>query len=288
MLKTSQPYQIAVIGPTPRDHITTFKNKVIEKYGCITYPVILLAKLFAGTARIYPVSHIRKPDEAAIKQLFRNLPGVDSTHISSTADRGDVIKLRFLDQNERVKTMSAFMNPIIPADIKHLTACDAFLFLPVTDFEIALETLQFIKENSQGLVIFDAHGQTKTVTSLGDRLFKFWVDRDRWLPYIDILKMNLREAKYCAFKHRYSLEELEDDEPISMDCLPEFAAYCFSKGVKAIYITMDSRGCLVYTQEDGKVKEQLVPAVTINNIIDSTGCGGLVCWWTYFWATNHW
>lgn len=269
----TKKYQVAILGPIPRDHITTYKGKVIEKYGCITHPVIVLSHLFGDLAHIIPVSHIRKVDEPAIKELLQDLPGVDLGHVTSTADCGDVIRLRFLDQTERVKAMSAFMNPIVVDDVKDILDSDAFVFLPVTDFEIALDTLKFVKEHSKGMVIFDAHGATKIVTVLGDRLSKFWVERDIWLPYIDVLKMNLKEVRYCWFKKRYTLEELEDDEPVEMSELPNFAKHCFQFGVQALYITLDARGCLVYTMQDGEVHEELVPAVSVENIIDSTGCG---------------
>lgn len=270
----AEKYQIAVLGPIPRDHITSYKGQVIEKYGCITHPVVVLSKLFGEDARILPVTHIRKIDESTIKEILQVLPGVDLQYISSEADCGDVIRLRFLDQTERVKTMLAFMNPIVIDDVKNILDSDAFVFLPVTDFEIALETLKFVKEHSEGLIVFDAHGPTKTVTALGDRLSKFWIERAQWLPYIDVLKMNLKEARYCWFKKRYNtLEELEDATPLDVAELPNFARYCFRFGVQVLYITLDVSGCLVYSMEDGELREELVPAVPVDDIVDSTGCG---------------
>lgn len=268
-------YKIAVIGPIPKDHITTYKGLIAEKYGCITHSVIALSNLLGNQAEIYPVTHVRKKDVAAIEVILKDLPGVHLDYIDATADQGDIIRLRFIDQNERVKTMSGFMNPIVIDDIKNILEFDAFLFLPVTDFEISLDAVKFLKEHSNGLIIFDAHGQTKTMTTLGDRLFKFWVDRDQWLPYIDVLKMNLREAKCAWPKKRFSLEELEDDEPLPLAELPHLARHCLKLGVKALYITLDERGCLLYTEEDGDLRETLIPAIPIDHVdvVDSTGCG---------------
>jgi adenosine kinase len=267
-------YKIAIIGPIPRDHIITYKGQEIRKYGCITHPVVVLSKLLGESADITPISHIRKIDEPEIKEILQDLPGVDMQYVSSEQDQGDVIELRFLDQTERVKIMRAFMNPITVEDVKNILDSDVFLFLPVTDFEVSLDTLRFVKEHSDGLVIFDAHGLTKAMTGLGDRLSKFWIDRDLWLPYIDILKMNRKETKYCWFKKRYSLEQLEDDTPLDSSELPNLARHCFKFGVKALYITWDVKGCLVYTpDENGEPQEQLVTPVPVDNIVDSTGCG---------------
>jgi adenosine kinase len=70
------------------------------------------------------------------------------------------------------------MNPIVPADAKDILDSDAFVFVPVTDFEISLDTLKYIKANSQGAVIFDAHGPTNACTRRGERLLQFWIDRE--------------------------------------------------------------------------------------------------------------
>ncbi len=55
-------YKVAVLGPIPRDHITTYRGEVIEKYGGVNNPVIALAKLLGNESTIYPVTHIRKRD----------------------------------------------------------------------------------------------------------------------------------------------------------------------------------------------------------------------------------
>ena len=270
----NKKYKIAVIGPIPRDHIITYKGQEISKYGGISHPIFVLSKLFDQKAEIIPVTHIRKIDEPAIKKLLQDLPGVNMQHINSEQDQGDVIELRFLDQTERVKSMRAFMNPITIADVKNILDSDLFLFLPVSDFEVSLNTLKFIKEHTNSTIIFDAHGPTKIMTGLGDRLSKFWIDRDLWLPYIDILKMNRKETKYCWYKKRYSLEQLENEIQLDKNELPNLARHCFKFGVKALYITWDIHGCLVYTpDQNGEPQEHVVEPVEVDNIIDSTGCG---------------
>jgi adenosine kinase len=36
---------------------------------------------------------------------------------------------------------------------------------------------------------------------------------------------------------------------------------------------MDSRGCMVFYRSGGKLREVMVPAVPVNHVIDTTGCG---------------
>lgn len=266
-------HKIGVLGPIPRDYIITHNNEVIQKYGCATHTAIAISSLMGDRGEIYPVTHIRQQDEEGIKSLFGPYKNIHTDYISSKADQGDVIQLRFLDQNKRVETQTAFMKPIMPEDVKPLLDCEVFVCVPVTDFEVPLETLIYIKENSNASIVFDAHGPTTALTVRGERVTKFWVDRDLWLPYIDVLKMNLEEANCSWFKNEYSIEDLKNNDEIDPAQLPEFARYCLSHGLRALYVTLDSRGVMVYTLVNGELHQELVPSVPVSNVVDTTGCG---------------
>lgn len=263
----------AVLGPIPRDHILTHHGEVIQKYGCATHTAIAMSNLIGKMGTVYPVTHIRKSDKRGISALFSAYDNIDTSYISSEADMGDVIQLKFVDQNNRVETQTAFMKPIMPWDIKPLLDCDVFVCVPVTDFEVPLTTLQYIKENSDAAIVFDAHGPTTALSTKGERFTKFWVDRDLWLPYIDVLKMNLEEANCSWFKNEYTMEELQQNDEIEESELPKFALHCLKHGLKALFVTLDSRGVMVYTLVDGKLHEQLVPSIPVDHVVDTTGCG---------------
>ncbi len=266
--------RIAVIGPIPRDHITTHKGEVFEKYGCITHPTIGIAQLIQGHGTVYPISHIRKKDMPAVREIFAPYPAIDMSGVSDEADSGDVIKLKFLDQNFREERQTAFMNPIMPRDLAPYLGCDVFVFVPITDHEIALDTLKYLKEHSEGLIIFDGHGPTHTLTISGQRHKKFWVERDLWLPYIDVLKMNLEESWCTWYKHEYKEEELTDLlDDIGQDHLKPMADYILDMGPKALIITTDESGCKVFTKENGTLKEDFVPSIFMQHVVDTTGCG---------------
>ncbi len=260
-------------GPIPRDHITTYEGKEVSKYGCVLYPVVALSILMENEGEIIPVTHVRKKDTEPIKKILSGYKNVNLNHITDEQDRGDVITLKYVNQNLRLEKQTAFMNPIIPDDVKDLLDADAFVFVPVTDFEVSLETLKYIKLNSDGVIIFDGHGPTNTCTRTGDRLLQFWIDRDLWLPYIDILKMNLMEAACSWFGKEFKPEELNEGE-LPMDELPKFAQHCLDQGVKALYVTLDEYGCAVYfNDESGKMQERFVKRVPVEHVVDTTGCG---------------
>lgn len=266
-------YNVAVLGPIPRDHITTYRGEVIEKYGCATHTAIGLSKLLGDNGTVFLVSHVRKKDEKAIKEILAKYPNINTDHITSDQDQGDVISLKFVDQNNRLERQTGFMNPIIPEDVKHLLHCDVFVCVPITDYEVPLETLKYIKENSKGTLIFDAHGPTNTVTVTGDRLIKFWVDRDQWLPYIDVLKMNLEESKCCWFEKEYAPESLVHINDENTDHLPGFARHALNHGIKSLIVTLDSKGGAVFFKENGEVKQEMIKSIRVEHVVDTTGCG---------------
>ncbi|RLD30668.1 MAG: carbohydrate kinase family protein [Bacteroidetes bacterium] len=266
-------YKVAVLGPIPRDYIITHHNEVIKKYGCATHTAIAISNLLGSDGIVIPVTHVRKKDLAPIEELFATYTNIEISNIHSAADRGDVIHLKFIDQNNRIEKQTAFMTPVLPKDVQPLLDCDVFVCVPVTDFEVPLETLRYIKENSNASIVFDAHGPTTALTTRGDRVTKFWVDRDVWLPYIDVLKMNLEEANCSWFELEYTENELENNHEIDEDKLPEFAKHCLSQGLKSLYVTLDSRGVMVYTNKDGVLQQTLVPAVKVDHVVDTTGCG---------------
>ena len=268
-----QKYQVAVLGPIPRDHITTHKGEVIEKYGCVTHTAIGLSRLLGDSGTVFPVSHVRKRDTAGVKAVFEPYPNIDTRFIRDTADQGDVIQLEFVDQNNRLEKQTGFMNPIRPDDISDLIHADVFVCVPITDYEVPLETLKYIRKYSEGKIIFDAHGPTNTVDILGQRHLRFWLERDLWLPYIDILKMNLEESRCSWFDKEYAPSQLKPLHEVDTSHLDDFANHVLGLGVESLIVTLDEGGSAVYYNSRDGIQKEIVPSVPVSQVVDTTGCG---------------
>mgnify|MGYP003296577695 CR=1 FL=1 len=254
---------VAVLGPIPRDRIITHRGEVFEKYGCALYTVAALSALLDADDRIYPIVHVRREDEEPIKELLSAFPNVDLTGVRSASDHGAVVELRYVDQNTRIEQQIGFMDPITPADVEFALHADAFVCVPITDYEVGQATLAYIKEHSAGTILLDAHGPTSTLVIGGERRRRLWVERDSWLPHIDLLKMNLEEAGCSWFPSKIALEHHDAGAPIATETLPEFAEHCLRHGVTAVCVTLDERGCAAYwLDENGEPEGQIyVPAV---------------------------
>jgi adenosine kinase len=272
----AETYKVAVLGPVPRDHITTHEGAVVDKYGCGLNSVAALSALMDGQGDIALVTHVRQIDHGPILKILARFPDADPSYVTCDQDMGDVITLKYLDEERREERQTAFMNPIVPEDLEGLLDADAFVCVPVTDFEIARETLAHIKAHSQGLIILAAHGPTHTCTRRGERHPKFWIDRDLWLPHIDILQMNLEEARCCWYGKEYSprqLQAMDFETQLPLDEMIKLARHCLDRGVKAVYVTLSEAGCAVYFKDDaGEVRENFVRAVHVDHVVDTTGC----------------
>jgi adenosine kinase len=271
-MRSGASRKVAVLGPIPCDQIETYAGERVENYGCVMYTAVALAALLDAGDTILPVSHVRQHDVGPIKQILASFPNIDASCVTSLADQGDVIELRYTDQNRRVEQATSFMNPILPADVDKVLDADLFVCVPVTDYEVGQPTLRHIREHSRGTVILDAHGPTTTLTCSGERHLRVWADLDVWLPYIDILKMNLEEAS--ALWIGESAEITTDPPGLGDEQLRGLARHCLDRGVGAVCVTLDERGCAVFFRDCyGGVAEEFINRVTVGRVVDTTGAG---------------
>jgi len=261
-----------VLGPIPRDQVVTHAGERFEKYGCALYTAAALSALLGAGDTIVPITHVRRRDEGPIKQILGTFPNIDLSGITSPTDQGDVIELRYLEHNRRVERQMCYMNPILPADVDTVLDADAFVCVPITDYEVGQPTLRHIKEHSGATVVMDAHGPTVTLTRSGERHPRVWADRDAWLPYIDILKMNLEEASSTWLGQ--SAELTADPPRLSVDELRDLARHCLDRGVRAVCVTLDERGCVAFYRDgSGGVAAEFVDRIEVERVVDTTGAG---------------
>jgi len=264
--------KVAVLGPIPHDQVVTHAGERLHKYGTVIYTAAALSALLDAGDTIVPISHVRRQDEAPIKQIMGSYPNIDTSGITSSADQGDVVELRYIDQNRRVERQTSFMNPVLPADLDKVLDADMFVCVPITDYEVGQPTLRHIKEHSRATVVLDAHGPATTLTRNGERHPRVWADQDVWLPYVDILKMNLDEASTMWLGQ--SAEVTADPPRPGDEQLRDLALHCLDRGVAAVCVTLDERGCVVFFRDgSGGVAEEFVDRIEVGHVVDTTGAG---------------
>src|SRR5712672_3048186 len=241
-MKSGASRKVAVLGPIPRDQVVTDSGERFEKYGCVIYTAVALSALLDAGDTVVPISHVRRRDEGPIKQILGSFPNIDTSGITSSVDQGDVVQ-------------------VLDADV--------FVCVPITDYEVGQPTLRYIKEHSRATVVLDAHGPATTLTRTGERYPRVWADLDVWLPYIDILKMNLDEAGSAWLAG--SAEVAADPSRLSTEELRGLAHHCLDRGVGAVCVTLDERGCVAfYPNGSGGVAGEFVDRIEVKHVVDTT------------------
>jgi len=264
--------KVAVLGPIPNDQVVTHAGERFHKYGGAMFTAAALAVLLDTGDTVVPIAHVRREDEGPIKQILGAFPNIDTSGITSQADQGDVVELHYVDQNRRIERQTSFMNPILPADIDKVLDADMFVCVPITDYEVGQPTLRHIKEHSRATVVLDAHGPVTTLTRGGERHPRAWADQDVWLPYIDILKMNLDEASSTWLGE--SAEVTADPPSLNDEQLCDLGHHCLDRGVGALCVTLDERGCVAFFPDgSGGVAEEFVDRIEVDRVVDTTGAG---------------
>jgi len=264
--------KVAVLGPIPNDQVVTHAGERFHKYGGAMFTAAALSVLLDTGDTVVPIAHVRREDEGPIKQILEAFPNIDTSGITSPADQGDVVELRYVDQNRRIERQTSFMNPILPADVDKVLDADMFVCVPITDYEVGQPTLRHIKENSRATVVLDAHGPATTLTRGGERHPRVWADQEVWFPYIDILKMNLDEASSTWLGE--SAEVTADPPSLSDEQLCDLGHHCLDRGVGAVCVTLDERGCVVLFRDgSGGIAEEFVGRIGVDHVVDTTGAG---------------
>jgi pfkB family carbohydrate kinase len=252
--------------------VVTAAGERFEKYGCVIYTAAALASLLDPGDTIVPVSHVRRQDEAPIKEILGSFPNIDTSGITSSTDQGDVVELHYIDQNRRVERQASFMAPILPDDVGKVLDADIIVCVPITDYQVGQSVLRHIKEHSDATVVLDAHGPVTTLTQHGERYPRAWADLDVWLPYIDILKMNLAEAGSTWLGK--STQVAADPPKLGDEELRGLAQRCLDRGVAAVCVTLDERGCVAYYRDrSGRATEEFVHRIKVEHVVDTTGAG---------------
>jgi adenosine kinase len=85
--------------------------------------------------------------------------------------------------------------------------------------------------------------------------------------------MNLEESNCCWFDKEIKLEALKEFDDKDISHLPAFANHAINHGIKSLIVTLDSNGSAVFFQKNGELHQELVKAIWVDHVVDTTGCG---------------
>lgn len=241
-------YDICCIGHVTHDRIIT-PRATTELPGGVTY-------YFS-----HGLSHLLKGNEGIGYRLVASLGESDMQAVADMRARG--IEVEVVPSRDTVFFENKYGDNVNDRTQRVLAKADPFTVESLADVDaryIVLGTLladdfslDVVKSLSgRGTLVVDAQGYLREVR--GDKVYPCaWKDKEEYLKYIDILKVNEHEVRSLTG---------EDDLLAGAHRLVEW-------GVKEVLLTLGSLGSYVVTPDETIA----IPAFTPHEVVDATGCG---------------
>lgn len=254
--------KFGIVGPISKDRVVWPNGESVCKYGAVAYSAAVLAKLLEGTDDcIVCLSHVSPDDADEVARLLDHA-NISLAGIHALRKTGAAIDLRYLDQHERISSQTQVMTPFSVAEFHVLDDCDYIVLMPLNESDIPLELLSRLRSRSSALIFLDVHGLITGIDGEGRRYKKNWRQPAEWLPNIDILKMNDKEASWAAgrFLHGFG------------DYL-QYALDMLKRGLTACWITFGDQSSLLAWRRGNKTFWATVPVTDAGKVVDTIGCG---------------
>ena len=260
------PVQIAVIGAVMRDEIHTWRGERRVSFGGILYNLKALAAMTGPGDRVRPFCFAAREDLIAIRdEHFRETPHVDfATALACDAGTDENV-LRYRSPSSRDEVMTLRTPSLGTEHLDRAREADAILVNFINGREIARETLAELRAETEAHIHLDIHNLGKTVDDSGRLTPKGLPDWREWLELIDTVQANEWEVQLVTGKKPETVEEYEAAalEFLSVPTL------------KAAAVTVGGAGSVLAHRlaEDGRPRVLRIPALDVDDVIDTTGCG---------------
>ncbi len=250
---------IFIIGHLAIDQvIINEKPRPLSMGGTASFSSIVCSRLGAPE-KVYVISKIGNDFPTRFLTVLQD-NSIDIRYISHiTTKKSTHYQLEYHD-DERELTLKSVCDPISINDFpSEIFNAKLIYFGPIAN-EISIETIIATKEQSRSFVALDIQGLIRHRDKNGKLYFKYSPKIDEMLPYIDVMKLDLKEAEILTGSSK----------------IREISAYLSSSGVKMALITKSRKGSAFYYM--GKIVK--IPAVIMKSIYDATGAGD--CYFSSF------
>jgi hypothetical protein len=259
-------------------------SEPISEWGGIAYSLEAMDAALGEEWEIVPLirvgSDLIVPARHFTRHLVRLAPDASLIEVPWPSNR---VVLTYQSNERRTEVLTGGIPPWHWIGLKPLlTGLDALYINFTSGFEFDLEIAQLVRQNFAGPIYCDLHSLLLAVQPGGLRTPQRLADADSWLRCFDMVQVNEDEMHLLAA------------DPLA------FASTALALGVRAVFVTLGSRGAVYFASPgfddlatlpaaaalasaSGPVRTALVPAALTRerNSGDPTGCGDV---WgaTYF------
>lgn len=259
------PQEIGVVGTFIRDTIITLDNRKVESIGGLYHTLAYLASLAAAETVLRPVCHLGKDFYATVAQALAGF-GADIRFeaVHASAQNNTAVTLIYRSTETRDEITTPPMPPVTAGQMQALKGADAVLVNLITGQDLELAALQQYKQQSPAtLVYLDFHSLALGIDARGRRFYRQPASWQNWLRAVDILQLNEKEAETLAGWRA---------APRASDFVA-FGEHLTEAHVKALHLTLGSRGSLLFYRDGGRVAHEFLHPASGLQTLDVIGCG---------------
>lgn len=218
--------------------------------GTAAFSSVVCSRLGAPE-KVFVVSKIGPDFPEAFLTILKK-SGVDTRYISYVKRYSTRYELIYTG-DDRELTLKSVCAPITLDDLpQEIFNAKLIYFGPIAN-EIPLQTIIAIKEQANSLVALDIQGLVRHQDHHGKLYFRSNPKIDEVLSYIDIVKLDLKEAQILTGASK----------------IRDISSYLSNLGVKMAIITKSRKGSVLYYER----KLVKIPTVILHRIYSATGAG---------------
>jgi len=255
------PTRIAILGAIVYDEIIAHDGQRIESFGGIVYNVAALSS-FIEDGVVLPVSNVGFDRYDQVLALMAGMDHVDTSQLLRTDTPCTHAKLIYHGSNYREEIVRNMMPPFTVERLEHAAGADGILMNFVNGTELDLPTLRALRSRTKAALYLDMHNIMVRFDADGKKQYLDFVEWPEWVEQFDFVQMN-----------EFECEKVLHTSPSSPREFLHAAHTVLAAGATAVVITMGPAGVALAHRREGIEYGCIIPAVTVRNFVDATGCG---------------
>jgi len=256
------PHRISLAGTITSDRIVYEDGPTFKGLGGILYQTAVLAGL--GN-QVRPVTNCGAGLRPEVERLASDWPELRRDGIATVAGPGNVVNLFYPKEGERREILESVVEPLTPERLTS-AAADSELLLAALNSGLDIERHDWrsVLDRLSCPVWLDIHSLALDPVLQAPRAYVPIPEWPDWARGVTFLQANLQELA-CLLGH--------PDRAATRPEVDRMARAAFALDVKAVFLTLGREGVLVLTPN----KARQVRAPASGRVVDTTGCGDVLC-----------
>ncbi len=248
--------RITVIGTLNKDLILPFTGAPIESFGGIFYDIAVLSNL-SPENEIIPVSFIGEDVETTVKAILNKTSNVSTDGLVTLPEKNHKVILEYSSPNKR-QEKSLFQFPALTWEhIAPFVDSDMIIVNLISGWDLEKEAFLQLSKIARDRLYLDVHYLVMGLDNLGRRHLRMPENVEDWLSGSKFVQMNEDEYALLAGGCRNEVDFYQK----------------YMKDDQVLIATKSVNGAVLVYQRDRLIGQKQLPAFTIPQIIDTTGCG---------------